>query len=96
MESQLSLSAIQTDLFWEDKRRIFNTCGTNRTAASNRCHYFPEMFTTGFTMAAEKFAESMQGKTVQWLKELAYKKQAAIGGSTIIKENNNHSIVFYW
>ena len=31
----------------------------------------------------------MDGKTVQWLKELAYKKQAAIGGSIIIKENNN-------
>ena len=48
----------------------------------------PEMFTTGFTMAGEKFAENMQGETVQWLHQWAEKKQAAVGGSTIIKEDD--------
>ena len=39
-------------------------------------------------MEAEKFAENMDGnRTI--IKSWPIKKQAAIGGSTIIKENNN-------
>ena len=90
MESQLSLTALQTELFWEDKKKNFHHLERQiEQLPATDVIILPEMFTTGFTMEAEKFAENMDGKTVQWLKELAYKKQAAIGGSTIIKENNN-------
>jgi hypothetical protein len=33
------------------------------------------MFTTGFTMNPVKVAESMQGKTVEWMKTLAKAKK---------------------
>ena len=90
MESQLSLSAIQTDLFWEDKTKNFQQLAEQIEAISTTdIIILPEMFTTGFTMAAEKFAESMQGETVEWLRYWAEKKQAAIGGSTIIKEGDS-------
>lgn len=49
----------------------------------------PEMFTSGFTMNSSDVAETMQGDTVAWMKDLASKKQAAITGSLVIKENGN-------
>ena len=89
MESQLSLSAIQTDLFWEDKAKNLQQLAEQIEALpTTDIIILPEMFTTGFTMAAEKFAESMQGETVEWLRYWAEKKQVAIGGSTIIKEGD--------
>lgn len=50
----------------------------------------PEMFTSGFTMNPKDVAETMQGETVSWIKSIASKKQAAITGSLIIKENDNY------
>ena len=41
MESQLSLTAIQTELFWEEKTKELSAIGkTNRTLASDRHHHF--------------------------------------------------------
>jgi predicted amidohydrolase len=48
------------------------------------------MFTTGFTMNAEKVAEPMDGKTVLWMKKQALKKNAAIVGSIVIKEGHSY------
>lgn len=46
----------------------------------------PEMFTSGFSMNPSAVAETMDGETVLWMKDLASKKQAAITGSFVIKE----------
>lgn len=47
----------------------------------------PEMFTTSFTMNTD-LAESMDGKTIQWMLRKAKHKNAIIIGSLIIKEND--------
>jgi predicted amidohydrolase len=47
------------------------------------------MFTSGFTMHPEKVAETMQGETISWLKEIAGSKNCAITGSLVISENRN-------
>lgn len=46
------------------------------------------MFTTGFTMNPEPYAEKAQGETFDWMKTWAFKMQAAITGSYIVKEND--------
>ena len=46
----------------------------------------PEMFTTGFSMHPQKMKERMDGTSVQWMKQLAAKKKAAITGTLIIEE----------
>ncbi len=48
------------------------------------------MFTTGFTMNPYKVAETMNGETVLWLKELAKEMDCAITGSLIIKEDKKY------
>ena len=47
----------------------------------------PEMFSTGFSMNPEKFAEPLNGKTVNWMKEKAKEKNCVITGSFISEEN---------
>lgn len=50
----------------------------------------PEMFTTGFSMEAEKNAETMQGESVKWLEALAKTHNCLIVGSLIITENGQY------
>src|SRR5262249_35132624 len=46
----------------------------------------PEMFSTGFSMNAEKVAEPMDGKAFNWLKETARQKNCVVTGSLMIRE----------
>ena len=47
----------------------------------------PEMFSTGFSMQPEKLAETMEGETIQWMKQVAAKKKIIFKtGSIIIEE----------
>lgn len=46
----------------------------------------PEMFTTGFSMKPEIFAEKMDGETVQWMKKMAASKKIILTGSVIIED----------
>ena len=56
----------------------------------------PEMFTTGFSMKTEIFAEKMDGETVQWMKEIAAAKKIILTGSIIIEENGNYFNRLVW
>jgi len=87
--STLNITLVQADLAWhqpEQNRRhiqhlVCRSCGDTDMVV------LPEMFTTGFTMQAEDFAETMQGPTVQWMNSLAQELDAAVCGSVIISEN---------
>ena len=46
----------------------------------------PEMFSTGFSMQPEKFAETMDGETVQWMTKIAASNKIILTGSLMIKE----------
>ena len=90
--STLSLTLIQTPLFWEDK-------GANLTMLSQKINsidvyteiiVLPEMFNTGFSMQPEKFAETMDGPTIEWMRNLAAEKKVII---TVIDENGKSELV---
>ena len=49
----------------------------------------PEMWTTGFTMKPEEVAETMDGSTIKWMKQMAKTHHTAICGSLAIQEGNN-------
>jgi predicted amidohydrolase len=96
--STLSFSIIQTNLFWEDK-------GANLAHLAQKIMgidqyteiiVLPEMFTTGFSMQPEKYAETMDGPTIDWMKRLAESKKAIITGSLIIKEDNQFFNRLIW
>jgi predicted amidohydrolase len=56
----------------------------------------PEMFSTGFSMTPESFAESMEGNTVQWMKKIAASKKIILTGSIIIEENGHYFNRLIW
>ena len=88
----LTVTLVQSPLAWHDP-------------AANRAHFtevlrslpgptdlvvLPEMFTTGFTMAAAAQAETMAGPTLAWLAERARELSAVVCGSLIVAEGGRH------
>lgn len=92
MEKELKVALIQTNLVWENpiKNREQLTQKIEQISGSINLIILPEMFTSGFTMHAEKVAETMQGETVTWMLAMAAKTKAAIVGSLVISEENKY------
>ena len=90
MNETLKVALVQTNLFWEDpeKNRQHIEQHVNNLDGPVDIIVLPEMFTSGFTMNASDVAETMEGPSVQWLKVLAKKIDAAIVGSLVISEND--------
>jgi omega-amidase len=81
----LKITIIQSDLHWED-------IGANLAMFEEKIWQIgqqtdvivlPEMFTTGFTMKANKLAEMMNMRTFKWMKQMADQTGALILGSFI-------------
>ena len=87
----MKISLIQTSLDWEDhqaNRQRFSEL-IDQIEETNMI-MLPEMFATGFTMNPEAVAETMDGESVKWMQAIAVKKQCAVTGSLVIKENGNY------
>ena len=88
----MKIALVQTTIIWEDKKsnilhfdKILATVDKNVDII-----VFPEMFTTGFTMHPSNVAETMEGITVNWMKEVAVTKNCAIVGSLVIEEQGGY------
>lgn len=90
-EATLTINALQWDLYWEDpeenRRKVENKL---ENLSNSDVLLLPEMFNTGFTMTPDKIAESMDGPTVFWMKDLAARNEVLIIGSVVIKENEKY------
>lgn len=86
--SSVRVAIIQTSLFWEDKQANLNMLESKiqELDASVQLVILPEMFSTGFSMNAKSLAETMDGKTMQWMRTLSSKNRIIIIGSLIIEE----------
>ncbi len=89
---ELHIALIQSVLVWENPIQNRLNLSKKIEAISEPVDIIvlPEMFTSGFTMNPSAVAETMQGETVSWMTDLASKKQAAITGSLVIREDNNY------
>ncbi|MEO6902318.1 MAG: amidohydrolase [Bacteroidia bacterium] len=87
--NNLTVSIIQADLAWEDKEKNLKKFSDkiNKITSITDVIVLPEMFTTGFSMQAELLAEPMDGRTMNWMKTTANKKNCVLTGSFICKEN---------
>jgi omega-amidase len=94
----LKVTLFQAYLFWEniDKNLQHISLKLSSIREKTDLIVLPEMFNTGFTMNAEKNAEEMDGKTITWMKQTAYKYDAVVTGSLIIKEKNNYYNRLVW
>lgn len=92
MQKHLTVAIIQSNLIWENpiQNRLDFTSKIGSITNEVDLIILPEMFTTGFTMSPEIVAETMQGSTVEWLKQLAREKDSAITGSIVISEEGKY------
>ena len=88
----MKIALFQTSLAWENPEvnRTFIEKYFMSEEESFDIFVLPEMFSSGFTMNPEKIAETMNGKTISWMKSLALKKDCVICGSLVIEEKNDY------
>ena len=83
---------------WEDKKANLTMLEKKIMGleADAQLVILPEMFSTGFTMNATQFAETMDGDTVKWMAEMSQKKRIILTGSIIIAEDDNFYNRLLW
>jgi predicted amidohydrolase len=91
MKNELMIAGIQSHLMWENPAENRNYFEEKINSLSDEIDIvvLPEMFTSGFTMNAQKVAEKMDGATISWMQKLASKNNLAIVGSLVIEEENH-------
>ncbi len=94
----LKFTLIQSDIHWEDaeanlamfEEKIWQISGSTDVIV------LPEMFTTGFTMAAPKMAEHMNMRTFKWMKQMADQTGALVLGSYIVTVHDRYYNRLLW
>jgi predicted amidohydrolase len=96
--STLTITTIQTNLFWEDKRANLQMLEEKIAALSTKTEIvmLPEMFSTGFSMQPQLFAEDMQGEAIAWMKRVSRENGIILTGSLIISEEEKYFNRLVW
>ncbi len=96
--SSLTITIIQTKLAWEDKEANLQMLEEKINAIEERTEIvvLPEMFSTGFTMQPQLFAEEMEGETLEWMKRIAADKRIVLTGSFVIQEEDKFYNRLIW
>jgi omega-amidase len=94
----LTVTLIQTTLHWEDRAANLAMLEEKirRRDASSQLVVLPEMFSTGFSMQPERFAETMDGEAVQWMRRVARQERIILTGSLMIQEEDRYFNRLLW
>lgn len=94
----LTITTIQTDLHWENKEANLRMLEDKlrNLEQPTEIVVLPEMFSTGFSMRPADLAETMEGETVNWMKNMSARYKIVLAGSVIIKEEDKFYNRFIW
>lgn len=94
----LSVTLVQTGIHWKNTDANLAMYEEKLWAAkpSTDLIVLPEMFNTGFTTDARKYAEPMNGKTFRWMKLIADQFKAVVTGSIIIHDQQRFYNRLIW
>jgi omega-amidase len=95
---QLHITVVQPDIVWEDKKANLEQYAAMVGGLAGPRHIvaLPEMFSTGFSMEAEKLAEPMDGPSVAWMADMAATHRCIMTGSLIISEEGKYYNRMLW
>lgn len=95
---KLIFTTIQSNLHWENKSANLEMFEKKILGINEKTNIvlLPEMFSTGFSMQPELFAETMDGETVNWMRHLSKQKNIILGGSIMVVENGEYFNRFVW
>jgi len=90
--STLKVTVVQAELHWHEAVANRDMFGKMLGALEEPTDLvvLPEMFTTGFTMHAEQWAEPADGETFAWLTDQAATLDAAVCGSLIVRDDGRY------
>ena len=96
--SSLTFTIIQTTLHWEQKAQNLEMLEEKINSINQKTEIviLPEMFSTGFSMKPEQFAEGMDGETVAWMKRISSEKKIILTGSMMVAENGKFYNRLIW
>jgi predicted amidohydrolase len=96
--ANLTITTIQTNLYWEDKKANLKALEEKITGIKEKTEIviLPEMFSTGFSMRPRQLAETMEGETIQWMKRVSAAKKIILTGSVIIEDGGNYFNRLVW
>jgi predicted amidohydrolase len=88
----MKVTLLQSNLIWEDKDANLQSFETQiqNIKSDTDLIILPEMFTTGFSMQPERWAEKHKGFTFKKMQDWAVSKQSAVLGSLIVKEDGKY------
>lgn len=87
----IDISVVQPDVHWKDTRSNLNHYNKIlATQYNTNLILLPEMFNTGFCTEPASLAESMDGPSINWMKQTASKLHCSIAGSLIISEKQQY------
>ncbi len=93
----LTVTIVQDALDWEDPAaNRARMQGHLDTLGATDVIVLAEMFSTGFTMTPENCPETMDGPTVDWMREQAARREAVVAGSVVIEEGGRYYNRFVW
>ena len=86
--NDLKISFIQSDLIWENPEQNIADFDSRIATITEipDIIILPEMFNTAFSINPD-YAETMTGKTINWMKTKASECNCVVAGSLLIKEN---------
>jgi len=89
MKQNLNFSIIQSNIFWEnvDKNLLHFEQLISKIAETDII-LLPEMFNTAFCPKSSHLAETMEGKTINWMREVSKQKNCSIAGTLMVIEKN--------
>lgn len=96
--STLTFSLVQTNLHWENKEANLAMLQQKIFSIKEKTEIvvLPEMFSTGFSMKPEVFAEEMGGPTIEWMAETAKQKRVVVAGSIMAKDGDDFYNRLVW
>jgi omega-amidase len=98
MDDTLKVTMVQTALHWENVEANLAMFSEKISSLKERGDIIvlPEMFSTGFSMNAAAHAETMDGKSLQWMQKAAAEYQCVLTGSLMMKENGKFYNRLIW
>jgi omega-amidase len=96
--STLTITTIQSNLFWEDKAANLRMLEQKIAGIEEKTEIvvLPEMYNTGFSMRPEALAETMEGETVEWMKRVSRENGIILTGSVMIEEAGHYYNRLVW
>ena len=93
----MKVTVLQRDIVWANPEENRKRCDAaiERNPESD-LYILPEMFSTGFCTNPEGVAESLDSKTLEWMKSKAAEKSAAIAGSVAVTDGKRYFNRFYF